>query len=134
VDKGVDNLTEAPAMRESARGEALEGRWEVSLSACLSPYEGLRCSNMPAEPPNTLNARMARLEGSYEQINHRLANLETGLNRLEDKMEARFDHLDRKIDASFDKLDKKIDSRFNMIALLGAILVALQVLSALDII
>lgn len=81
---------------------------------------------MTTEPANPLEVRMARLEGSYEQINLRLTSLEGGLNRLEDKLESRFNRLDRKLDA-----------RFNVLAWLsgglGFVIVVLQVLTTLDI-
>ncbi len=50
---------------------------------------------MPAEP---IEVRMARLEGSYEQIDRRLGSIEDRLGRLETKVDAVADRLDRKID------------------------------------
>ena len=87
---------------------------------------------------------MARLEGSYEQINLRLTSLEGGLNRLEDKLESRFSHLEGnmnrledKLESRFDRLDRKIDVRFNVLAWLsgglGFVIVVLQVLTTLDV-
>ena len=52
---------------------------------------------------------MARLEGSYEQINLRLTSLEGGLNRLEDKLEFRFNHLE----ANMNRLEDKLEPRFS---------------------
>jgi hypothetical protein len=91
-------------------------------------------SQMLPEPANPLEVRMARLEGSYEQINHRLSTLETRLENGFNEMRAEIRVSRTETDSKFDKLDKKIDARFNMIALLGGVLVVLQVLSALDII
>ena len=71
---------------------------------------------------NHLDVRMARLEGSCEQLDKRLGSIDRRLDRFENRVEARFD-----------KLDKKIDARFNLIALLGGSLVVLQVLNTLDI-
>jgi len=91
-------------------------------------------SQMLPEPANPLEVRMARLEGSYEQIDKRLSTLETRLENGFNEMrtEIRASRADN--DTKFDKLDKKIDARFNLIALLGGLVVVLQVLSALDII
>ncbi len=99
---------------------------------------------MTTEPANPLEVRMARLEGSYEQINLRLTSLEGGLNRLEDKLETRFSHLEGninrledKLESRFDRLDRKIDVRFNVLAWLsgglGFVIVVLQVLTTLDV-
>ncbi len=95
---------------------------------------------------------MARLEGSYEQIDKRLSTLEahlengfndlraeirladTKLDKLEQKMGARFDTFIQQTDVKFDKLDRKIDARFSLVALLGGVIVVLQVPGALGII
>ena len=71
---------------------------------------------------NHLDVRMARLEGSCEQLDKRLGSIDRRLDRFENRVEARFD-----------KLDKKIDARFNLIALLGGLLIVLQVLNTLGI-
>lgn len=89
---------------------------------------------MTTEPANPLEVRMARLEGSYEQIDKRLSTLETRLeNGFNDvRAEIRASRVDT--DAKFDKLEKNLESRFNLIAIGGGIIVVLQLLSALDII
>ena len=46
-----------------------------------------------------LGIRMARLEGSYEQIDKRLDRVEINLGRLEDKFETRSNQVDVKMDA-----------------------------------
>lgn len=56
-----------------------------------------------------LDSRMARLEGTYEQIDKRLATVEGRLEGLEYKVDAGFNRLDAKIDARFDSLNGKID-------------------------
>ena len=114
---------------------------------------------MSTEPANPIEIRMARLEGLYEQINLRLSSLEGqiaeirgDLRGLRTDIDTKFSTLDGKIDglraytdsqfgtsrretaAQFDKLDKKIDARFNLIALLGALLIVLQVLNTLEVI
>ena len=56
------------------------------------------------QPTNGLEVRMAKLEGSYEQIDKRLAHLET------------------RIDGGFDNVDRKIDGLRNLIfTLFGAL-------------
>ncbi len=84
-------------------------------------------SQMISDPSNHLDVRMARLEGSYEQLDKRLDAIDRRLDRFEDSVEARFN-----------KLDTKIDTRFNALAWLsggfGLVIVALQVLGALGII
>ena len=77
---------------------------------------------MIIDPSSHLDVRMARLEGSYEQLDKRLDSIDRRLDRFENSVEARFD-----------KLDKKIDARFNLIALLGGLLIVLQVLNTLGI-
>jgi tetrahydromethanopterin S-methyltransferase subunit G len=53
----------------------------------------------------TMDIRMARLEGAYEQVADRLNGIE-----------ARLDVLDRKVDGRCDSLDRKIDAKFNILA------------------
>ena len=58
-----------------------------------------------------LEVRMAHLEGAYEQINHRLGNVEQRLGNLETRMDAGF----ARIDARFAQIDTRlgqIDQRF----------------------
>ena len=56
------------------------------------------------EPVNPLEIRMAKLEGSYEQIDKRLTHLET------------------RIDTGFETVDRKIDGLRNLIfTLFGAL-------------
>lgn len=62
---------------------------------------------MIPEPANPLEVRMARLEGSYEQIDKRLTHLET------------------RIDTGFDSVDRKIDALRNLIFLLFGALAGL---------
>lgn len=93
---------------------------------------------MATEP---LDARMARLEGAYDQIDKRLAtvegrlaNVEAKIDRVDAKIDMRFDALrgeitgvDGKIDMRFDALNGKIDRVLwvVVIGLLTAILVNL---------
>jgi len=87
-------------------------------------------ASMSAEPASPLEVQMARLEGSYEQINLRLSSLEGQIAEIRGDIRG----LRADTDTKFDKLDRRIDARFNLIALLGALLVVLQVLSAIDVI
>ena len=64
-------------------------------------------SQMLPEPANPIEVRMARLEGSYEQIDKRLTHLET------------------RIDTGFDSVDRKIDGLRNLIFLLFGALAGL---------
>ena len=66
---------------------------------------------MLPEPANPLEVRMARLEGSYEQIDKRLDRVETNLARLEDKMETRFGQ----VEANINRLEDKMEARFNQV-------------------
>ncbi len=61
---------------------------------------------MPVRP---MEARMARLEGAYEQVSLRLMNIDPRF----DGVDRRFDALDRKIDLLRDALDAKTEQRFN---------------------
>lgn len=62
---------------------------------------------MAADP---LEVRLARLEGSYEQIDRRLGSIEDRLGRLESKVDAAVNRLDAKIDAAMTYLDSKISA------------------------
>lgn len=73
---------------------------------------------MLPEPSHPLDIRMARLEGSYEQIDKRLDRVETNLARLEDKMEARFNQVDGRFnqaEANLARLEDKMETRFNQV-------------------
>jgi tetrahydromethanopterin S-methyltransferase subunit G len=63
---------------------------------------------------DTLDVRMARLEGAYEQITQRLGTIETRLDSLEVRMETRF----AGVEARFNGIDAKfngIDAKFNWV-------------------
>ncbi|HEY9180099.1 MAG TPA: hypothetical protein VIO32_05230 [Candidatus Baltobacteraceae bacterium] len=51
---------------------------------------------------------MAHLEGTYEQVNERLASIEARFPALDLRLTA----LDRKIDDVYRALDAKVDNRF----------------------
>ena len=60
---------------------------------------------MSAHP---LEPRIARLEGSFDQINQRLASHEQSTSTRFDHVDSRFDHVDRRFD--------QMDRRFNWLA------------------
>jgi len=49
-------------------------------------------------PPSSIEERIARLEGSFEQIERWLGTLEQDLRGLRAEMNARFDRLETRID------------------------------------
>jgi tetrahydromethanopterin S-methyltransferase subunit G len=62
-----------------------------------------------------LEPRIARLEGSFDQINQRLAAHEQSTSTRFDHVDSRFDHVDRR----FDHVDRRFDQmerRFNWLA------------------
>lgn len=61
-----------------------------------------------------LEIRMAHLEGAYEQINHRLGNVEQRLGSLESRMDAGFAQVDNRF-AQVDARFAQIDQRFGRI-------------------
>ena len=54
-------------------------------------------------------ARMARLEGSYEQINERLAGLDQGTSLRFDQVDRRLDSLEQRTSSRFDQVDRRFD-------------------------
>ena len=61
---------------------------------------------------------MARLEGSYEQIDKRLDRVENNLGRLEDRLEVRFNQIDgrfNQIEADLGRLEDKFEARLNQV-------------------
>lgn len=67
-------------------------------------------------PPSSLEERMARLEGSYEQIDRRLGTLEqdvrglrSDLNNWIDRVDRRFGQIESQIDQVNSRIDTKID-------------------------
>ncbi len=89
---------------------------------------------MISDPSNHLDVRMARLEGSYEQLDKRLE----GIERRLDRVEHRIDRFEDDVKARFNQLDAKLDVRFNVLSWLsggfGLIIIALQVLGAVGVI
>ena len=68
--------------------------------------------------PSSIEERMARLEGAYDQINLRLGNLEGEVRALRTELNARMDRLEARID----RLDARIDRlSFLLLALFGGV-------------
>ena len=93
---------------------------------------------MTAEPANPLEARIARLEGLYEQIDRRLsvlkARVDSGFADLRAEIRAGRGETDKKLDrpdGRIDKLDAKLDSRFNIVTFLGFFIAAVQIATTL---
>jgi hypothetical protein len=57
----------------------------------------------------SVDVRLARLEGGYQQIDRRLGSIEDRLGRLETKVDSAVDRLDAKIDAQGNALGARID-------------------------
>lgn len=51
---------------------------------------------------------MARLEGAFEQINHRLGAIEGRLSAIESRLESRF----AAIDARFERVEDRMERQF----------------------
>lgn len=73
---------------------------------------------MLPEPSHPLEVRMARLEGSYVQIDKRLGRVETDLGRLEDRLEVRFNQIDARfnqVEGNLGRLEDKVEARFTQV-------------------
>ncbi len=69
----------------------------------------------------TMEERVSRLEGAYEQVDRRLGDLTAAVDRVE----ARLDALRTDMDAKFDALRREMTARFNaLIAVIGAVGIA----------
>ncbi len=76
----------------------------------------------------SVEVRLARLEGSYEQIDRRLGSIEDRLGRVEVKLDEVAGRLDGKIDTTATNLDRKIEALSGRVhALLYGIAVAILV-------
>lgn len=60
-------------------------------------------SSMSAEPANPLEVQMARLEGSYGQINLRLSSLESQITEIRGDIRGLRADIDTKFDSSTEK-------------------------------
>ena len=68
--------------------------------------------------PSSIEERIARLEGSFEQIERRLGTLEQDLRRFRAETGARFDRLEQRMDRLEQRFDRLM---FWQLGLLGAI-------------
>lgn len=82
-------------------------------------------SQMLPEPAHPLEVRMARLEGSYEQIDKRLSALESRLDSGFSEIRADIRGLRTDTDSKFDAVERKIDGLRNLIFLLFGALAGL---------
>ena len=57
--------------------------------------------------------KLTRLEGSYEQIDKRLGDLNARMATLEERFDGRIDGLERRFDGRIDGLEQRFDSRMN---------------------
>ena len=86
---------------------------------------------MTAEPASLLEARIARLEGSFEQIDRRLSTLGARVDSGFADLRAEIRAARSKTGMKLDKLDTKIDNRFNIVTFLGFFIAAVQLATAL---
>jgi hypothetical protein len=59
-----------------------------------------------------LEARMAHLEGAYEQTAQRLAGFDLRFDALDRKIDGKIDALSAKVDGKIDALSAKVDRHF----------------------
>lgn len=86
---------------------------------------------MTTEPVSPFEARIARLEGSYEQIDWRLSAPEARVDSGFADLRAEIRASRSETGAKLDRLDAKIDSRFNIVTFLGFFITAVQIATAL---
>ncbi len=83
---------------------------------------------MSAETWNPLEARMARLEGSYEQIDKRLGSLEGQVSELRGDIRTFRAEVETKLDGLRSSVDTKFDNlRTLMFSLVGALALLITV-------
>ncbi len=68
--------------------------------------------------PSSIEERIARLEGSFEQIERRLGTLEQDLRGFRTETAARFDRLEQRIDRLEQRFDRLM---FWQLGLMGAV-------------
>lgn len=79
--------------------------------------------NMSAQP---LDARMAHLEGAYDQISHRLNGIDQrldGVDRRIEGVERKIDTLREHMDRRFENLERRLDQKFLWV--IGLVLVSM---------
>ena len=71
---------------------------------------------LTVEVMTTLQDRVSKLEGAYEQVDRRLVDLTESVNGLRADVRA----VDSKFEAKFEALDAKIDSKINTLIIVMA--------------
>ncbi len=77
----------------------------------------------------SVDVRLARLEGSYAQVSERLGAIEQRLSGLDARMEQRFARLEAKIEERFARGDARMDRQFSWVV--GLIVLSLLIPVAL---
>jgi hypothetical protein len=60
-----------------------------------------------------IDARLAHLEGAFEQVNERLGTLERRMEHGFGLMDHRFNSVEQRSDQRFNSLEQRFDQRFN---------------------
>lgn len=60
---------------------------------------------------STLELRIARLEGGYEQQDKRLGNIEAELRHLGQRIDALIEHFDQRLDAQAQQINQRLDAQ-----------------------
>lgn len=60
-----------------------------------------------------IKVRLEKMSGRQDLFESKLDNLESKLDAMDKKFEAKFDAMDKKFDAKFDAADKKSDAKFD---------------------
>jgi|SRR5918992_5470536 chromosome segregation ATPase len=66
-------------------------------------------------PTPSIEERLARLEGSFEQIDRRLTTLEQDVRGLRADLNTRMDRLEERLDARTDRLEGQLNSRMDQL-------------------
>jgi chromosome segregation ATPase len=73
--------------------------------------------------PSSIEERIARLEGSFEQIERRLGTLEQDLRSFRAEVNVRFESLEATLTARIDRVESRLEARIDRLfyGLLGAV-------------
>lgn len=78
---------------------------------------------------DAIEMRLARLEGSYEQVSARLGAIESLIGQMDTRIDQRISGLDTRIDQRISRLEEKVDGQFHWVV--GLVLIAILVPIAL---
>ena len=78
----------------------------------------------------SVDVRLARLEGGYAQVSERLGAIEQRLSGLDARMEQRFASLEAKIEERFARSDARMDRQFSWVV--GLVVLSLLIPIALQ--